>query len=125
MPYDPALDIWSIGCTLYELYTGKILFPGRSNNQMLLLMMELKGRFNSKMIKKAKFGDVYFDELGAFNSIEKDRMTGSVSVTLRPGILSVSSDPLSGCHATSSSYEAQQRSPGPPHATQLGQVKGR
>ncbi|TFK45922.1 kinase-like protein [Heliocybe sulcata] len=76
-PYDPAIDVWSIGCTLYELYTGKILFPGRSNNQMLLLMMELKGRFNSKMIKKAKFGDMYFDDLGAFQSIEKDRVTGA------------------------------------------------
>ncbi|KAI0062142.1 kinase-like protein [Artomyces pyxidatus] len=76
IPYDPALDIWSIGCTLYELYTGKILFPGRSNNQMLLLMMELKGRFNSKMIKKAKFGDTYFDEMGGFESVEQDRVTG-------------------------------------------------
>ncbi|THH09984.1 hypothetical protein EW145_g1643 [Phellinidium pouzarii] len=76
VPYDCSLDIWSIGCTLYELYTGKILFPGRSNNQMLLLMMELKGRFNSKMIKKAKFGDHYFDEMGAFESIDRDRVTG-------------------------------------------------
>jgi hypothetical protein len=42
-------------------------------------MMELKGRFNSKMIKKAKFGEVYFDELGAFASVEKDRVTGAVS----------------------------------------------
>jgi len=79
VPYDPALDIWSVGCTLYELYTGKILLPGRSNNQMLLLMMELKGRFNSKMIKKAKFGDLYFDDMGGFESVEKDRITGQVS----------------------------------------------
>jgi serine/threonine-protein kinase PRP4 len=79
VPYDPSLDIWSIGCTLYELYTGKILFPGRSNNQMLLHMMELKGGFNSKMIKKAKFGDVYFDDMGGFDSVEKDRVTGVVS----------------------------------------------
>lgn len=79
-PYDPALDIWSIGCTLYELYTGKILFPGRSNNHMLLLMMELKGRFNQKMIKRAKFGDMYFDELGAFLSVEPDRVTGLVRI---------------------------------------------
>jgi serine/threonine-protein kinase PRP4 len=77
VPYDPALDIWSIGCTLYELYTGKILFPGRSNNQMLLLMMELKGRFNGKMIKRAKFGDMYFDEMGGFESVEWDRVTGA------------------------------------------------
>jgi serine/threonine-protein kinase PRP4 len=42
-------------------------------------MMELKGRFNQKMIKKAKFGDSYFDEMGGFDSIEKDRVTGAVS----------------------------------------------
>ncbi|KAF8162657.1 kinase-like domain-containing protein [Crassisporium funariophilum] len=77
VPYDPSLDIWSMGCTLFELYTGKILFPGRSNNHMLHLMMELKGRFNSKMIKKAKFGEVYFDEMGGFESVEKDRVTGN------------------------------------------------
>ncbi|OJT01986.1 Serine/threonine-protein kinase prp4 [Trametes pubescens] len=76
-PYDPAIDIWSVGCTLYELYTGKILFPGRTNNHMLLLMQELKGRFNSKMIKRAKFGEQYFDDLGAFLSVEQDRVTGS------------------------------------------------
>jgi len=41
--------------------------------------MEVKGRFNSKMVKKAKFGDVYFDEMGGFESVEKDRITGNVS----------------------------------------------
>jgi len=76
LPYDCALDMWSIGCTLYELYTGKILFPGRTNNQMLLLMMELKGRFNSKMIKRAKFGDVHFEEGGLFIGVEMDKITG-------------------------------------------------
>jgi serine/threonine-protein kinase PRP4 len=86
-PYDPALDIWSIGCTLYELYTGKILLPGRSNNHMLLLMMELKGRFNAKFLKKAKFGEMYFDEMGAFQSVEKEKVMGTVSIFPSSGIL--------------------------------------
>lgn len=50
---------------------------------MLLLMMELKGRFNQKTIKKAKFGDTYFDDMGGFDSIEKDRVTGAVSLPFR------------------------------------------
>ncbi|WVW82078.1 hypothetical protein I302_104083 [Kwoniella bestiolae CBS 10118] len=76
LPYDTSIDMWSIGCTLYELYTGKILFPGRSNNHMLLLQMELKGKLNHRMIKKANFGNLHFDESLNFISIEKDKITG-------------------------------------------------
>ncbi|EIW72735.1 hypothetical protein TREMEDRAFT_25323 [Tremella mesenterica DSM 1558] len=76
LSYDTAIDMWSVGCTLYELYTGKILFPGRSNNHMLLLMMEVKGKFNHRMIKKATFGEMHFDEGLNFISIEKDKITG-------------------------------------------------
>ena len=50
---------------------------------MLLLMMELKGRINTKMIKKAKFGEVHFDEQGAFLSVEIDKITGAVSAVIR------------------------------------------
>ncbi|XP_049933373.1 callose synthase 10-like isoform X3 [Nymphaea colorata] len=52
LPYDHALDIWSVGCCLYELYTGKVHFPGPSNNDMLRLHMELKGPFHKKMLRK-------------------------------------------------------------------------
>lgn len=41
---DFAMDMWSVGCVIYELFTGKILFPGRSNNEMLKLMMDAKVR---------------------------------------------------------------------------------
>lgn len=32
---DFGIDMWSAGCTIYELYTGKILFPGKTNNQVI------------------------------------------------------------------------------------------
>ena len=45
MKYDTKEDLWSIATCLYGLYTGHIMYPGVDNNNMLRLMMELKGRF--------------------------------------------------------------------------------
>lgn len=52
LPYDHPMDIWSVGCCLFELYIGKVLFPGSTNNDMLRLHMELKGPFPKKMLRK-------------------------------------------------------------------------
>jgi serine/threonine-protein kinase PRP4 len=38
-PFDTAIDVWSAGVSLFELYTGRVMFPGRSNNEMLKLIM--------------------------------------------------------------------------------------
>jgi serine/threonine protein kinase len=50
--YNELSDMWSIGCVLYELYTGKILFPGKDNNDMLKYIMQYKGPFPAKKLKK-------------------------------------------------------------------------
>ena len=46
------MDMWAVGCVVYELFTGKILFNGRTNNEMLKKMMDVKGPFPKKMLKK-------------------------------------------------------------------------
>jgi serine/threonine-protein kinase PRP4 len=76
LTYDYAIDIWSVGCTLFELYTGKILFPGRSNNQMLRLMIECRGRFPPKMLRRAQLVSSHFDDQLVFLSHETDTVTG-------------------------------------------------
>lgn len=44
--------MWSVGCVIYEVFTGKILFPGRTNNEMLKLMMTYLGAFPKRMLRK-------------------------------------------------------------------------
>jgi len=60
------VDMWSIGTTLAELYTGKILFNGQSNNEMLKQFMDYRGPFPKKLLRKATFRAHHFEELGAF-----------------------------------------------------------
>ncbi|KAJ6785587.1 hypothetical protein PWT90_00459 [Aphanocladium album] len=74
MPYDYGVDMWSIGCTLYELYTGKILFTGDSNNQMLKAIMEIRGRLTPKLYKRGQLSAGHFDDLGQFVSVEHDKI---------------------------------------------------
>ncbi|OMO90259.1 hypothetical protein CCACVL1_07438 [Corchorus capsularis] len=75
LPYDHPMDIWSVGCCLYELYTGKVLFPGPSNNDMLRLHMELKGPFPKKMLRKGAFTEQHFDQDLNFLATEEDPVT--------------------------------------------------
>jgi serine/threonine-protein kinase PRP4 len=78
IPYDYAVDMWSIGCTLYEMYTGKILFAGDSNNQMLKAIMEIRGKFTPKLFKRGQLSPAHFDDKGQFVSIERDKVLGKV-----------------------------------------------
>ena len=77
-PYDTAVDMWSAACTIFELYTGKILFPGKDNNEMLKLILQTKGRFNNKMLKRGEFSSQYFDHHNNFLSTEIDPVTKEV-----------------------------------------------
>ncbi|XP_059288452.1 uncharacterized protein LOC132041773 isoform X2 [Lycium ferocissimum] len=75
LSYDHPMDIWSVGCCLFELYAGKVLFPGPSNNDMLRLHMELKGPFPKKMLRKGVFTDQHFDQDLNFLATEEDPVT--------------------------------------------------
>ncbi|KAK3701456.1 hypothetical protein QZH41_004062 [Actinostola sp. cb2023] len=84
--YDYALDLWSVGCTIYELYTGKIMFPGKSNNEMLKLMMDFKGKIPNKMIRKGFLKEKHFDESCNFLYHEVDKVTQREKVTVMSSI---------------------------------------
>ena len=42
-PYNMAIDMWSLGCIMAELYTGYPLFPGENEAEQLACIMEVRG----------------------------------------------------------------------------------
>lgn len=76
LPYGHGIDMWSAACTIYEMATGRILFTGNSNNQMLKCFMDVKGRFPKRMIKQGKFKDQHFNYNNNFLLHKKDEATG-------------------------------------------------
>ena len=41
--YSNSVDVWSIGCTLWEIVSGKILFPGENYIEQVNLIIEKRG----------------------------------------------------------------------------------
>ncbi|KAK9462116.1 kinase-like protein [Lipomyces oligophaga] len=79
LPYSYAVDIWSAACTLAELYTGRVLFPGSTNNNMLKLIMQLRGKLPHKLLRKGLFTNSHFDEKLEFQSRESNKLTGKIT----------------------------------------------
>lgn len=43
IPYTMAIDMWSLGCILAELYSGHPIFPGTSETDQLNRIIEVVG----------------------------------------------------------------------------------
>jgi serine/threonine-protein kinase PRP4 len=73
--YGQPSDTWALGATLCECFTGKILFPGKSNNDMLRHFMDWKGKMPHKIIKSGTCWKQHFDENLDFKYLDTDKMT--------------------------------------------------
>lgn len=60
--YTPAIDMWSLGCILYELYVGYPLFAGEDEKEQMQAIMEVKGAPPRSMIVVATRRRVFFDD---------------------------------------------------------------
>lgn len=86
LAYDYGIDMWSIATCLYELYTGKVMFSGNTNNDMLRRFMEIKGKFPNKLLKRsfskcAELGrPVDFSDDFKFLRVVEDKITKAQSI---------------------------------------------
>ena len=59
--YTSAIDIWSLGCILCELFLGYPLFPGESEQHQLICMMEVLGIPPSDLVKNCGKQKLFFN----------------------------------------------------------------
>lgn len=68
LPYNSAIDMWSLGCIAVELFLGLPLFPGTSEYNQVCRIVEMLGLPPQYMLEQGKqtqeFFNVYTDEYG-------------------------------------------------------------
>ncbi|XP_054433932.1 dual specificity tyrosine-phosphorylation-regulated kinase 4 [Pteronotus mesoamericanus] len=72
-PYNTAIDMWSLGCILAELYTGYPLFPGENEMEQLACIMEVLGLPPTHFIQTASRRQTFFDSKGSPKNITNNR----------------------------------------------------
>ncbi|XP_049281417.1 dual specificity tyrosine-phosphorylation-regulated kinase mbk-2-like [Anopheles funestus] len=58
--YDMAIDMWSLGCIVAELYTGSALLPGEDEYDQMACIIELLGMPPLKLLHNARWPSRYF-----------------------------------------------------------------
>mmetsp|Transcript_21928 Transcript_21928/g.36325 ORF Transcript_21928/g.36325 Transcript_21928/m.36325 type:complete len:662 (+) Transcript_21928:218-2203(+) len=64
LPYNTAIDMWSLGCILAELYTGYPLFPGENEVEQLACVMEVLGLPPKRLVDSSTRKKMFFDSQG-------------------------------------------------------------
>ncbi|CAN6246434.1 unnamed protein product [Urochloa humidicola] len=78
-PYTTAIDMWSFGCIVAELFIGLPLFPGASEYDVLCRMIEiLGGQPPDDLLREAKNTGRFFKQVGSiYPGSEARNGTGS------------------------------------------------
>lgn len=76
--YTTAIDMWSFGCIVAELFLGLPLFPGASEFDLLKRMIEiLGGQPPDHLLKEAKNTSKFFKCIGSVHNIENGEDSAS------------------------------------------------
>jgi serine/threonine protein kinase len=55
-----AVDVWSAGCVLFEIFTGAFCFTGACNRDILWSMQDALGPVPGRLLRRAQFRDSHY-----------------------------------------------------------------
>lgn len=69
MNYHMAIDMWSLGCILAELYTGFPIFPGENEQEQLSCIMEVLGIPDKDLINRSSRKRLFFGKIQSAHTV--------------------------------------------------------
>jgi dual specificity protein kinase YAK1 len=70
LPFTPAIDMWSLGCIIIELFIGLPVFPGHSEYDQLSKIIELLGPMPASLLDNARNTRKFFVKSESPGAIE-------------------------------------------------------
>jgi len=99
IPYGTQIDVWSFGCIMFEMHTGRPLFTGKDAEDQLMKITTLLGRPNEAMMKDRTFflpgtkeGNQLPKQPETFSFSERFRRVGYAIITRRNRVDDISTD---------------------------------
>jgi serine/threonine protein kinase len=72
LPYDQQIDLWSLGCILAELWTGRVLFQNDSLATLLARVVGILGPIEEPLLLQGRYTHRFFTK----HKILYDRLAG-------------------------------------------------
>ena len=61
VPFNEAIDMWSLGCVLAELYLGWPLFPGASESEQITYICQTLGTPSAALLRNRDKASRFFN----------------------------------------------------------------
>ena len=72
--------MWSLGCILIELYTGMPIFPGESEHEQLMLLMEVIGLPEPYILDRANRRANFFEDNSNMLAYDVEDSQGNIRI---------------------------------------------